>query len=209
MRNIHWPVMAGAVLLLSGCAHTPPPPMLSITQTSCDALPDMQHAQPIPFNGKDDTSVSVLFDGKTACLQSGADAKSLYRMYRLPDAQSPYLISIVSVPTEVSVFVPRITILDAKGAPVREIPPDSLTFRNGNLSALFRSHANDSYLLLASDSDQVGKSSQQILESTQVTTAVSGPLYFTYHSGNDQTRQLLYSHNGSVEITLSPIPQAR
>lgn len=86
---------------------------------------------------------------------------------------------------------------------------DSADFvRNGNLSALFRSHANDSYLQLASDADQVGKTSQQILENTKLVAGASGALYFAYHFGDDQSRQLVYSHNGSVEITLSPIPQA-
>lgn len=209
MRKIRWPVVAGAVLLLSGCAHSPPPPMLAVTQTSCDALPDVQHAQPIVYNEKDEVSVSAQFDEKSACLQTALGVKSLYKVFRLPDAQTPYTIAIVSVPTEVSVFVPRITILDAKGASVLEIPRDSLTFRNGNLSALFRSHANDSYLLLASDADQIGKSSQQILETTKTEMFAAGTALITVHTGDDQTRQLVYSHNGSVEITLSPLLPAR
>lgn len=53
---------------------------------------------------------------------------------------------------------------------------DSADFvRNGNLSALFRSHANDSYLLLASDADQVGKTSQQILENTKLVAGHRAP----------------------------------
>jgi hypothetical protein len=127
-------------------------------------------------------------------------------LYRLPDAQTPYSISIVSVPTDVSVFVPHIATLDARGSLVREISRDSLAFRNGNLSALFRSHANDSYLLLASDTGEVGKSSQQILETTKSEMFGTGTAFFTVYTGDDRSRQLVYSHNGSVEITLSPIP---
>lgn len=209
MRGNRWPIIAGGILLVSSCAHSPPPPMLSIARTSCDASPDMQHAQPIAYNGDGESSVSAQFDEKSACLKSGPDAKSLYKIYRLPDAQTPYSISIVSVPTDVSVFVPRITILDAKGTPVREIARDSLTFRSGNLSALFRSHANDSYLLLASDVEQVGKNSQQILETTKSVMLTTGTGFFVVNTGSDRSRQLIYSHNGSVEITLAPIPTAR
>ncbi len=206
MRENRWLMIASAILLLSGCAHAPPPPMLSISQTSCDTSPDMQHAEPIAYNEKDESSISAQFNEKSTCLQSGSGAKSLYKLYRLPNAQAPYSISIVSVPTEVSVFVPHIAIFDGNGALVREIPRDSLTFRNGNLSALFRSHANDSYLLLASDVDQVGKSSQQILETTRTDMFCAGTAFITVHTGDDRSRQLMYSHNGSVEITLAPIP---
>lgn len=209
MRESAWPVMAGVVLFMAGCAHAPPPPMLSISQNTCDAVPDMQHAEPIAFNGRDEASISVQFDEKSACLESTPGAKSVYKIYRLPQVQMPYLVSIASVPTEVAVFVPRIALLDPNGSLVREIPRDSLTFRNGNLSALFRSHVNDSYLLLASDGSEVGKSSQQVLETTKTGMFGTGTLYFTVHTGDDRSRQLLYSHNGSVEITLSPIPAAR
>jgi hypothetical protein len=33
-------------------------------------------------------------------------------------------------------------------------------------------------------------------------------VFVTLHTGDDESRQPVYSHNGSVEITLSPIPKA-
>jgi len=202
--------MIVGMLVLSACSHAPAPaPMLSITQSSCDPTPDMRNTVPIAYNEKDNASVLAQFDEKSACLQAGPGEKSLYKVYRLPDAQAPYSISIVSVPTGASTFAPRIAILDSRGILLREIARDTLAFRNGRLSALFRSHADDGYLLLASDADMIGKTSQQIVETTKSEMLGTGTVFVTIHTGDDQSRQFVYSHNGSVEITLSPIPQLR
>lgn len=209
MNSLRPVAVALACAALVGCAHAPPvPALLVVSRTDCASTADLRLAQAIAFDGKDDASVSAGFDANTPCLDAH-EKKSLYRLYRLPDSAAPYIVSITSTPVDGHLFAPRVALLDASGAMVREIPADAQTFRDGNLSLLFRGRKGEAYLVIGSDPDLIGKSDHRIQEAVQANTYGAGTVYVTVYSGSDTSTDLVYSHNGSISVTLSAIPAAR
>jgi hypothetical protein len=182
--------------------------MLSVDQANCAAAADLRLAVALPFDAKDGGTVSAVFDRSMPCV-SQAGTPSLYRIYRLPEYAAPYIISIASVPADGRLFAPRVSLLDANGDSVREIARDTTIFRDGDLSVFFRARKGEDYLLIESDSERVGQKSERVQESTGTTVLAAGPAIVAVHTGNDATTDLVYSHDGSVSITLSPIPAAR
>jgi hypothetical protein len=183
--------------------------MLSVATTGCVGTPDLRLATALQYDPKNDSSVSAKFDASAPCFEPSPGAKSLYRLYWLPTADAPYIISIASALNGGVVFAPHIVLLDSHGAPAREISRDAITFRNGNLSALFRSHRDERYLLIASDPAEVGQHAQRIVEGRNTSTAGAGGLYFNIYTGTDTETDFVYAHNGTVTVTLSPIPTIR
>lgn len=195
----------GAALLLSllagACVMPPPdvPPLLDLSAAMCAPRVERLNAVgTVPtIDGDDEKPSIVTLDLRSPCVED-ASGKSLYALFYLPDG-GPYTVSVSSVPLGRSVFAPRATILDEQGAELRRLPTGSFLFRGPNLTALFRSHIGDRYLLVTSDLSNVGKPLRRSQESVQIYTASSG---FTIHTGTDVSSEATWSLNGQVAVSV-------
>ena len=195
--------LAAAALMLSACAtKPPPPPLLAITARDCRATPDLTGAIALSLKEKDADPVQETFDETTPCFSPAPGIGSLYRVFALPDVPDPLVVSIRSTPFGQGVFAPHVTVLDAKGAPLREISHQQFMFRGETLSVLFRSHPGDRYLLIASDPTALGHGISRIEERTQSYMAAAGNAYFSVHTGSDATQHLVFTANGQVTIAI-------
>jgi hypothetical protein len=187
-------------LLVGACA-TPPDvaPLLDLSTARCALKIERSNAVgTVPTIAGDDEKPSIVtLDLRSPCVED-ASGKSLYALFYLPDG-GPYTVSVSSVPLGRSVFAPRAAILDAQGAELRRLPTSSFLFRGSNLTALFRSHDGDRYLLVTSDLSSVGKPLRRSQESVQIYTTSSG---FTIHTGTDVLSESTWSLNGQVAVSV-------
>ena len=198
-----------ACLALAACATTPTPvPLLTVSATNCSAAPNLSTAAPLVLAAKpgDEKPVELTFDAQTSCLQSAAGTKSLYRVFALPADAPPYTIMVSAVPFGQALFAPHLMLLDGQGSMTREVKSDPFVFRGSQLTALLRNHADERYLLIASDPDSMGKQFARTLEETQVYTGSTGYGIYQIHTGTDTTQQMIYTANGNVSVTLAPLP---
>lgn len=197
-------------LVLAACAVKPPPaPILSVDAQTCQAKPDLGTATSLSYNSDEETSVTQSIDAATPCFVPFRGAKSLYRLFLLPVTDAGYVVSVASSPLGTGVFAPHVTLLDATGAPLREIAREKFIFRGNNLTALFRSHAGERYLLVASDPDSVGQSIERITESRTSNMMAAGRAFLTVNTGDDVTNNYVYAHNGQITVTISATDSAK
>jgi hypothetical protein len=207
-------IFVSTVLGLAACSHEPPPPppVLSVTAT-CTPTPSLAGATVAVFNPKDEMPVSEDVGANAPCFEPSPGVKSLYRVFVLPPSDIPYVVSVASTPVGTGVFAPHLTLLDAQGLPRREIPRDSFIFRGTDLSVLFRNHADERYLLVASDPSVVGQSFSRLQETRNANEmgaiTAAGGAFFTVYTGTDTTTNLVYAHSGKVTVTLSAVPAAK
>jgi hypothetical protein len=195
---------------LAACSHPEPPaPVLSLAEASCAAQPDLAGAVALTLDAKDETKVSETIGANTPCFAPAPEARSLYRVFALPASAEPYIISVASAPVGIGVFAPHLTLLDASGAPKREIAHDSFVYRGDNLSVLFRSHPDERYLLVASDPGSVGQSVTRLQEAKNAMPLMAGPVFFTAYTGTDSSASHVYAHSGQITVTLSPVPRVK
>jgi hypothetical protein len=131
----------------------------------------------------------------------------LYRVFQLPAAAEPYVVTVSSEPFGGAILLPHLLLLDSAGIVKREFARDDLLFRGTALSARFRSHPDEVYLVVESDPGLVGNSISRIGENTSSYVMPAGAGYFMIHTGSDSTTQLTYSHTGKLEIVLEPLPK--
>jgi hypothetical protein len=197
-------------LVLAACAVTPPPaPMLSIDAQTCQAKPDLRTATSLSYKSDEETVVTQSIAAQTPCFVPFPGAKSLYRVFSLPVADESYVVSVASTPLGTGVFAPHVTLLDATGAPLREIAREKFVFRGNDLTALFRSRAGERYLLVASDPGSVGQSFERVTESRNSNTMAAGRAFFTVNTGNDITNNYVYAHSGQITVTISAIDSTK
>jgi hypothetical protein len=182
--------------------------MTTITAENCAAKPDLSLAQPLALAPKpgDEKPVISTFDAQTPCFMPLPGAKSLYRVFALPQDTPPYTISVASTPFGPGILAMHVVLLDSEGSSVREIQPDQFMFRGDNLTTLFRNHPGEHYLLVGSDPAALGKTFQQTKEQTQVSTMSTGFVTFQMHTGTDTTNNMIYTANGQLSVTLALIP---
>ncbi len=184
----------------------PPPPILSLEGRQCTPLPDLTTAKPLLV---DDKAVSVTLDDKTGCLDVHAAKKLVYVAFDLPAAPAPYLLSVTSTPIGEGLFSPRLTLLDAAGKPVREIPADAFLPHGSALHAGLRPHDGERYLIVSSDPETIGQSKSQIAEFIQVTGAYGGGVYMQVHTGTEATATFTHAYNGTVTVAATSMPKEK
>ena len=203
-RLLRETVLSSAALLVAACVAPPPdvPPLLALTNTDCASAPDLTLALPtvVTLAGDDEKPSSVAIDANSRCLQGGT-GKSLYAIFSIPDG-GPYTISLSSVPLGSSIFAPKAEILDAQGTMVHELPASAFLFRGSNLTALYRSHSGERYLLVESDPASVGKPLQRLKENVQSTYVSTGYVSFTVYTGTDLSTSTTWSHNGKLSVSV-------
>jgi hypothetical protein len=204
-------------LLLAGCAQPgpiQPPPILDLTsRNDCAAKPDLGLAHAVILDKDRKASVTAIVDQTAPCLEQMAGTKSLYTVFELPADDPSSVVTVASATAGGGVFAPHVVLLDAQGLPLRELERDKFLFRGSELSVLFRQHADDHYVLVASDPSVVGKSFVQVSETTSSQTmgtgTAAGPVYFTVYSGKDVSGEYVYAHTGAVTVTITPVSQSR
>jgi hypothetical protein len=192
-----------AALSAGACAHAPDvAPMLDIADRDCSAAPNLAVAiaAAATANGEREKPTSIMIDAQSPCL-TGPAGKSLYALFALPDG-GPFTISLSSIPLGRSLFAPKASALDAQGAVIRDLPVGSFMFRGTSLTALYRSHAGERYLLVASDPPSVGKPLARVSESVTTTVVPVGVGYAAIYTGNDIVANTTWSHNGEVAISV-------
>jgi hypothetical protein len=207
-RRLRPIILALTAALLAGCATVRSvPPLTSLDGRSCHARPELKTALVLPLDsGK---PVKTELDTGAPCLAAeGTGAKSVYAAIRLPRSEEPYLLSVTSVPLGTTLFSPRLMILDAQGALLREVPRESFVFRGSALHAGVRARPGDEYLVVASDPGSVGQLSTRITGSTQLTAVPVGTGVFMMSTGSEAQTAHMFAHNGSIEVSAQPWPKA-
>jgi len=191
------------VLCVGACA-TPPdiPPLLDISAAQCTQQPDLANAivTVATVDGDSEKPRTATLNLRSGCID-GADGRSLYAVFAMPDG-GPFTISVSSLPQGRSVLAPRARILDAQGVEVRRLPPSSFLFRGPNLTALYRSHPGEHYLVVSSDPPSVGKPLRRLQENVQATTAGAGGIFVTIYTGTDIASEATWSHNGEISVSV-------
>jgi len=153
-------------------------------------------------------AAEVTFDNNSACLDVGAN-KVAYRVFGLPPAAEPSLVSVDSRPLGQGLFAPALQLLDANGKVVREIPRDAFSFHGTDIYAGFRTHPGEAYLVVASDPQSVGQQISKVMDTTAVTTAAAGPVFIAVHTGAESIPTFTYALNGTVTVVARPIPKVK
>jgi hypothetical protein len=203
----HAGTLAGA-LLVAGCAATKPsmPPITSLDGRLCGEHPDLAAARPLLLASK---PVTVMLDGASPCWQPSGGAASIIAAFRLPDVAEPYLLTVASEPVGETMFSPRLILLDKQGKPVRERPRDMFMFHGPALTTGVRVQPGERFLIVASDPASVGQRNSRIIGSVQHSTTVAGPVIFSVYTGSEAAQNVIYAHNGSVTVTVEPMPKAQ
>ncbi len=205
------PLLAGAVLLWfapAAFAHDDPPPVFDLKDRQCASAPDLTTARALAFDGKRSKSHDVVFDTATACLTTD-NGPVLYQMFKLPASTVPYTVSVASEPVDGTLFVPHLQLLDESGARKREYTGNDAMFRGEGMAIIFRAHADETYLLLASEPTHANKQISRVQETTHAYMMSTGTAMFMVYTGDDATRTLTYAHSGEIEITFDPLPQPK
>lgn len=199
-----------ALATLAACAPKPvPPPVVDIAAMPCSRAMTMTGATPLPFDPKmkDEKTVVVVLDGRSNCLQEANGSRRLYQVFALPEMSAPYIISVRSSPWADTMLAPRVLLLDGSGKVLRSTTHADFMFRGEQLSALLRSHQEEAYLALTSDSDVLGKEITRVIEATHMAAAgLPTGAAFIWYSGSDTTNRMVLSVAGQAEITITPFP---
>jgi hypothetical protein len=201
-------VVPGLLLafVLAGCSH--PPPVLSLNGRVCDPTPNLTKAVPLPAPGGSDVSQTVEFQATGACLDTES-GPALYAAFALPAATQPYILEVKARDQQAqlaggdgySLPAPHLTLLDAAGKPVRA--PDFI-YRGNGASVLIRLHAEERFVLIASDPTLVGQKESRITETMDRHFARLA----TWTTGNENQNDYVFSHAGTVVVKLSTLGDA-
>lgn len=192
---------------LSACAPTSPPPIITLGQRACAAVPDFTAAHPVPLDGASNVTVDIGKD--TACWQRAKGGPSAYVLFALPDSLSPYLLTVTSEAEGKTLFAPRVVMFDGFGRVLREMPRTSFQYHGTSLYLGVRVYPDEKYAMVASDPQVVGKTVAQVIDGTQQQYVTSGFLTVTLHSGYEVTANLVYAVNGKVSVSAAPMPVVR
>ncbi|MGH6872717.1 MAG: hypothetical protein ACREHE_14540 [Rhizomicrobium sp.] len=195
--------MALAGGLLAGCVTTPPPPLqVDLTGRACAASADLRAPSVLVYSDKEQ-SFDVAFTAADPCVQT-AQGPALYHVFQLPGPTPEMTFRIGSAPVGFGLFPIRVQLLDGKGAIKRDFSGDALTFRGNQLTALFRAHPDEFYMVVEGDPGILGHTVARTQETTQVSGAAAGRVYFTIHTGNDSTATYTFTQAGTVTVFLAP-----
>lgn len=197
----------GAALGLAACVTVAPvPPVLDLATVRCTADPSRDAAIATRIG-----EVSLVeIDGRTACLEQPDGTRGSFALLRLPEAGEPYLVDIRSVPLRGgTLLAPRVAVLDASGTRLRERRHDEFVFRGASLHLGLRIHPDDHYLLVTSDTAAIGRRESRLQAYTLQTMAPVGRGFMITSTGGEATQQIVYAHNGRLEIEPRPLPTVR
>jgi hypothetical protein len=179
----------------------------SLADRSCAERPNLAGAHVLSFDSEKRVTVDV--GGAAECWQEN-DARSVYPVFKLPEAPDPYLVTVTSAPVGEALFSPRLAILDSDGNTLRTVRRDQFVFHGSALYVGLRAHPGERYLVVASDPATIGAGVSQLtgtVNTTMMTTGAPGA-FFNVHTGSESTGRYTYAHNGSLTVTAEPMPKA-
>lgn len=189
-------------LLATACTSTPPlppAPILSLANRVCDAAPDLSRATPLALDKNKPLQSDV--NHLSPCWAMTDGGRSSYAVFGLPASTKPYLLVVDSAPLGLTLFSPKLVLLDAAGRPLRTVLRDQAQFRGGSLTLFTRVHADERYVVVASEPQGIGELGQRIQSSLSVTaTSV-----VTVYSGAETANTYTNAHNGQVTVSLRPL----
>jgi hypothetical protein len=199
-----------SLALLSACANSQKSaiPLTDISTRECAASFDLSKAVVVAFDGKKEFTQSTDINETTPCVK-GANGAAVYVVYALPASDAPYVIGVSSLAAGSTMFAPRVLMLGGDGAVKREFSGSAIEFRGNGLGVMIRSHADETYLVVASDPTVAGQTNSRIVEATQVYTGSTGYGTYQVHTGTDTNENYTMAHNGRVAITLTPIEKPK
>jgi len=208
MRNLLLAV--AAALLLAGCAapNLAMPPITSLENRTCATEPDFSHATALQVHAKDVKVTKAVVDQAAPCFADTRGA-SAYTVFSIPPLSAQYTIQVDSTPAGNALFAPRILLYDKDGVLKRSMMEKQIAYRGSNLSAVFRNHDDEAYIVVASDPAACGERNSRINDSTNVTTICTGYFCFQVHSGNESMHTMTLTHNGRLEVSLIPIAKPK
>lgn len=194
--------------LLAGCAHDPgPPPQVDLASVPCARSMDLAAAAPLSFDPKNEKTVATVLNASSQCVESADGARALYKLFALPKTSEPFILMVSASPWGNTLLAPRIALLDEKGSVKRSTTHADFTFRAHNLTALMRSHADETYLAVSSDTDVLGHSVSRITDSVQANMVAAYPVFFEVYTGSDATTNYTLTPAGNLTVSLSPFPK--
>jgi len=202
-------VCLAALAALSACApKLVPPPIVDMASMPCANAMGMRSVTPLLFDpkGKDEKTTTAILDGTSDCILDADGGRRLYQMFALPETGAPYIISVRTSPWADTILAPRVLLLGGDGRTMRSTTHADFTFRGEQLSALVRSHQDESYLAVTSDSEVLGKEITRVIEAVHSTVAATAGGAFIWYSGTDVTHRMVLSAAGRVEVTITPFP---
>jgi hypothetical protein len=198
-----------ALVALGGCVQQSAPPALTdISAHVCAATPDLSRATALAFDEKNELVLKAEITDISPCMKIGSGS-GLYAVYALPPASAPYVISVISMAQGSTLLVPRVLLVGPDGTVKREFSGDQVSYRNGGMGAVLRSHAGEAYVIVVSDPEAAGKTDSRVEEATHVSTSAYRYGSFQIHTGTDKTQTFNLSYNGHIEITLTPLTPAK
>lgn len=211
-----WTLLAllPGLCLLTACANhgpPPPPPMTALDPAAACAPALSLLAYPaIPVVMAKPSIVG--FDAGTACMRLADGQPTLYSVFKLPDLPEPYLITIRSLPLGQGMIIPRIMLMAENSTVLRMVEGDSFTFHGASMMTKLRSHPGEAYLVVAVDTRYVGQEVSQVMESfvqSSSTVYGKGGVFTAYsHSGDSHILDYIFSYNGSIVVSVEPVPKA-
>jgi len=214
--------ITAACCLLAGCAKPVPertlPPLIAFNPAYCAPSVVLQDATPVIVGELETPKNEILFDESNPCVRQQDGTPAIYHVFHLPAADQPYLITVRTEPVGPAYLVVTADFIAADGTVTRRIGGDGFSFHGISLTALLRSRPGEEYLVVKSDPSRVGYAFDQISEvsllySTATTTVVTSKTgktsSFTSFSstpvGGSRNHNFVFSHNGSLHVTASPI----
>jgi hypothetical protein len=201
-------LLSGAALLgLFGSHSVDIPVVTTLADRTCANTLDLSRPTALSYPGKEN-EIDANIDAAAPCVKTAAGA-ALYRTFQLPESAASYVITVSSEPFGSAILAPRVLLLAQDGAVKREFAGSDLMFHGSTLSARFRSHPDEAYLVVESDAGVIGGAVSRISENTTSSMMSTGQAIFAIYQGRDETRNLVYSHTGPYTVTLEPVPQAK
>jgi hypothetical protein len=192
--------LAGSVALAGCMADSGPSPILSVQKSNCHSAPDLAGAKPVALStGREDDELEFVITRSSPCLETTQGLRSLYETVKLPAFSGDIAVRVEATPSTTGIFSPQITVLDADGKPLRQVPDEKMLFRSARLTASTRLTQGDAYLLVASNPERVGD-----VHETRTATFNSyhsgGPAYFSIYTATEETKRRTYSYGGQVVV---------
>lgn len=193
---------------LAACTHkaeAPPVLSLQVTRADCVAKPTLAHPVSIAFEaGKTQKKIQLRLDEQSDCWQRET-GNALYAVVEFPKVTTPSIVEVMSLSSKDGIFAPYLMMLDEKGNTLRTITKDQMLFRGSALSASFRLHEGEKYLVAASDPQLVGQTDTKIEDGTTSNMISTGTAAVMVYSGYAGEATRTYSHTGLVEVKLREI----
>lgn len=195
---------------LAGCAapDLALPPLTSLEGRACADAPDFSKAMTLAVDAKDKKVTNLVVDGTAPCFKDERGASS-YAVFALPDLTMQYTVQIDSTPAGNALFAPRILLYGKDGTLKRSFMEKQITYRDKALSAVFRYHPDEAYIVVASDPVVCGNRDTRINDNTQTAMVCGAYGCFNWNSGKEAVHTQTLSHNGRIAVTMIPIPKAK